>query len=277
MVLSLQHIRFLQRLVQDRPTTRLAGSIALYLSSNFSVGVATGRQVTYQNEHFAVASSLLRANELPVRPLAQDARRADAARFGGLSEKAFSAAPHAGSVAVKCIGTCSLDGTPLTTPAGTYMVVTPGVGQRIACERLMLVENLETFRQLETYRWIDYGGVAVLAIYRGDMALSTSAAIELVRTRAEPIWAFVDFDPAGLRIANALPPDRLEKLVLPSWSWLRQAAGTHRGRQLYDAQVPTESPALEGAASAHVRVAWSQMKALRSAVTQERMACARRN
>jgi DNA topoisomerase VI subunit A len=164
-----------------------------------------------------------------------------------------------------------LNGEALRTPAGTYLVVTPEVAGRVSCERLLFVENLETFRQLERYDWIDYQGKSVLVIYRGDSALSTGEALEVLRARSEPIWAFVDFDPAGLVIANSLPAGRLERIVLPEEAWLRKAANTSRGRQLFGEQEQGARPSLERATPPDVQRAWAVLAELRSAVTQERM------
>lgn len=270
MAFNTHQIRFLQRLVQESPTHRLAGEVSRHFCEHYSLGTAVGRQIQYREDHHRMARSLLLSNDLPLESLPV-ASRADIAVFGGLSEKALSAAPHAGSVAVKCIGNCTLDGVPLRTPPGTHLIVTPETGSRIQCERLLVVENLETFRQLERYSWIDYRNLTVLAVYRGDPTLSTGGAAGVVRERAEPIWAFVDFDPAGLLIANALPADRLERLILPSPRWLQQAANTSRGRQLFADQETTASAALDRSTSPEVRSGWGVMRELRSGVTQERM------
>lgn len=271
MSFSSHQVLFLQRLVSERPLQRRAADVSRHFSEHYSLGTMVGRQVEYRDEHIRMAEALLRAHDLPVEALDVQASRADVAAFGGLSEKALSAAPHAGSIAVKCIGTCMLDGSMLQTPAGSYLVVTPEVGKRITCDRLLWVENLETFRQLERYDWIDYRGLAVLAVYRGDSALSTGDAAKFARDRTEPVWAFVDFDPAGLLIACALPAKRLERVVLPDSTWLREAARTSRGRQLYDDQEAKARAALERAEHPDVRSAWREMSMLRSGVTQERM------
>ncbi|MFZ9890001.1 MAG: DUF7281 domain-containing protein [Myxococcota bacterium] len=248
MTFTSHQIQFLQRLVSERPAQRRVGQVSQHFSEHYCIGTTVGRQVEYRDDHLRMAAELLRTHDLPVSPMAPGASRAEAAAFGGMSEKALSAAPHAGSIGVKCVGSCTLDGVPLCTPEGTYLVVTPQVASRIRCDRLMLVENLETFRQLERYGWIDYCGQSVLVIYRGDSALSVGEALQVIQARDERIWAFVDFDPAGLVIANALPPDRLERVVLPDQAMLRNAADTSRGRELFDEQEARAWPSLERAA-----------------------------
>lgn len=177
-------------------------------------------------------------------------------------------------MAVKFFGACTLDGETLATPAGSYMVVTPTLAQQVCCERLLLVENMETFRCLEDYRWLDCQGHGVMAVYRGDPSLAITDALELIRSRREPIWVFVDFDPAGLVIANALPRGRLERIALPALPWLRQAADTARGRQLFADQVDRCSHTLDQSLHLQVQTWWREMRAWQSAVTQERMTVA---
>ncbi|SFM91633.1 hypothetical protein [Variovorax sp. OV329] len=271
MTFSTPEILYLQRLVHAGPGRRRAGDAARLFCEHFSLGTLIGSWIEYRADHIESARQLLRANDLPITPMSSDASRADVAAFGGLSEKALSTAPHANSVAIRCIGHCSLDGAPLHTPQGTYLVVKGDVAARIACQRLMLVENLETFRELELYRWIDYEGLSVLVIYRGDGHLTPSAPRGCILGRQEPIWVFVDFDPAGLVIANGLPSDRVQRLVLPDMAWLAEAATTSVGRALYAAQESKARGTLGKASNPEIARAWREVQRLEGAVTQERM------
>lgn len=271
MAFTSSQVLFLQRLVSERPAQRRAGDAARFFSEHFGLGLTVGRWVEYVEVHFLDAERLLRAHDLPVASLGPAASRADVASYGGLSEKSLSVAPHSGSVAVKCLGRCTLDGQPLWTPPGTYLVLTPEVAERVTCTRLLLVENLETFRTLEAYRWIDRKEFDILAVYRGDVEIPLKDAHGLVLRRSEPIWAFFDFDPAGLAMANALPQQRLERLLLPGVEWLRRAALTARGRQLYDDQLGQYGNTLSGVEHEQIRFWWRELRGLQAGVTQERM------
>lgn len=274
MSFSATQIQFLQRLVAERPTHRRAGEVARFFCEHYSLGTVVGRAVEYRDSHFQAARSLLRSHDLPVEGMSPGASRADVAVFGGLSEKSLSAAPHAKSVAVKFFGACKASGHVVETPPGSYMVVSPALAASVSCDRLMLVENLETFRRLEDYAWLDLRGKAVMAVFRGDPSLAIGDALDLVRGRTEPIWAFVDFDPAGLVIANSLPADRLERIMLPSVQWLKQAADTARGRQLFADQMDRCSPTLDQSTHPEITAWWQAMRSWQSAVTQERMSFA---
>lgn len=271
MSFSAVQVTFLQRLVIERPDRRRAGDAARFFCAHYSLGAVVGSQVEYRPDHHQGAERLLRAHDLPIAAMGRDATRADSAIYGGMSEKSLSVAPHSKSVAIKCLGHCTLDGHELFTPEGSYLVMTPERAQQVTCARLMVVENLETFRALEAYAWIDLRGMDVLAIYRGDMVLPNKDAADVIKARLEPIWGFFDFDPAGLAMANALPVGRLERVVLPSLDWLKQASNTPRGRQLFDAQLAVFGASLDQSDIPEVIALWQVLKLLRSAVTQERL------
>jgi hypothetical protein len=271
MTFKITEVSFLQRLVAERPQVRAAGAAATFFCDNHGLGVCIRRRIEYQEKHFEAAERLLRLHDLPVSPLAPRSTRADVAQFGGLSEKSYSTAPHANSVSVKVLGTCYLDDHLLYTPVGANLVLTTEQALRVTCQRVMLVENLESFRYLEEYTWIDRPDINVLAVYRGDKQAPLGDAALVVANRSEPIWSFTDFDPAGLAMANTMPQDRLEEIVLPSQDWLRVAANTARGRELFDVQESQYSATLDASSIPAIRRAWALMKLLRSGITQERM------
>lgn len=271
MAFTTTEVSFLQRLVAERPPVRASGAAATFFCDNHGLGVCIRRRIEYQDKHYEAAERLLRLHDLPVGLLDPDSTRADVAQFGGLSEKSYSTAPHANSVSVKVLGTCCLDDHSLYTPAGANLVLTTEQVLRVTCQRVMLVENLESFRRLEDYTWIDRQGFNVLVVYRGDKQAPLGDAASVLANRSEPIWSFTDFDPAGLAMANALPNDRFEEILLPSPGWLTVAANTARGRELFDAQEAQYSATLDASSIPTVRRAWTLMKRLRSGVTQERM------
>lgn len=257
--------------VSKRPERRRAGDVARLFCDHYSLGTSVAGQVEYRADHSSAAVRLLLNHDLPVAAMGAQATRADSAAYGGMSEKSLSVAPHSNSVAVKCLGQCTLDGHELYAPEGSSLVLTTAQALRVTCQRLLAVENLETFRALEAYAWIDRRGLDVLAMYRGDMDMPNKDAAEVIRNRPEPIWGFFDFDPAGLVMANSVPPVRLECVILPSQAWLRKASNSSRGRQLFDSPFAAFGRSLDHAEHPEVIALWQVMKSLRSAMTQERM------
>lgn len=279
MSLSSTEIRFLQRLVADRPTTRVGNITARSISANFGLGLSIGRNIEYSEQDWLRAEGLLRSHDIPTTKLAEGAGRIELAAYGGVSEKSFSQAPHTNSVAIRCMGRCELDGHELYTPEGCYLALTMEAAARIQCDRLMVVENLESFRRLERYTWLSPEGSNVLVVYRGDTIFNGRDAHALVHGRSEQIWAFFDFDPQGLTLANALPHDRLEKIVVPDLAVLTGLCDTARGRELFHDQVGGCQTQLNASQHQAVVPLWALMKRLRSGATQERMAsaCAEEN
>ena len=264
-------IAFLQRLAEKAPKSRPSTATALFFGEHFSIGRVAGGLVIYSDEHIAAAAKLLAAHRLPVTSLGKAASRAEAAVFGGMSEKAFSAAPRARSIAVRCIGGCTLDGRALYTPDGTHLEITPERASAITCDRIMVVENFETFQQIESYGWIRWGQASHLLVYRGDPKNSIQHAGALVQARVEPVVGFFDFDPAGLMMGKAIPADRFEGFVLPDRDWLKAASDTPHGRHLYDSQAGVYGAALDTTTEPSIRQQWAFMKELAGAVAQERM------
>lgn len=270
MAFDAREVQFLQRLIADRPDRRRGGSVATHLCENYGIGTAAAGEILYSYAHHRMAEQLLRSNDLPVQALGPSASRAQAAEYGGMSEKSGTTNPHAGSIALRCFGRCLLDGQPIQTPGGTYLVATRDVARRIECESIVFVENLETFRQLELYRWIEHREAAVMAVFRGDTTFHVGEALALVRERSEPLRAFVDFDPAGLLIAQGLS-DRLSGLVLPDLAKLKPLADTLRGRELYDQQLQQAQATLNACRHPAIEDAWLLLQLWRCGVTQERM------
>ncbi len=230
-----------------------------------------GQLVMYRPQHIASAKALLEAHALPTAAFADTPSRRDVSRYD-ISEKVFSAPPHANSVAVRVVGACTLDGHRLSTPGASYLVLTDQAAAQVRCERLLWVENLDPFRQLHQYPWIDWGGRAVLVIFRGDNRFNPGVAKSVLAHRSEPVWAFVDFDPSGLLIASAIDAQRLARLVLPDAHWLAQACNTSYGREQFERQVGTCQKALDACMHPAISSHWNLMQSLRSAVTQEKMA-----
>lgn len=202
-------------------------------------------------------------------------RRAETAEYAGISEKTFGSRPHFNSVALRTAhGECVLDGAGLKAPRGGYVVLKTEDAIRVQCDRILLVENLETFRDLDLYEWIDYGRGSTLAIFRGDPIFSLADAAKVLAVRAEPIDAFVDFDPAGLSIADSLP--RLAQLILPDTRWLVSAIRASKRYDLYDAQIGAYGAKLATSTHPEIIRSFALLKELRQGYSQEWMESAPR-
>lgn len=274
MTLTSVQITFLRRIAADKPSKGAASAVAVFFAAQHHIGYRLGRSCEYLPQHHDLAARLLATLKLPLAARAPGTLRCEAAETPGVSEKHRTLAPHRDSVAVKPVaGQCLLaDGAPFTIPPESYAVLTVEQALRISTQRLLVVENLETFRLLERYRWIDYQGLSVLAIYRGDQRLRLDEAAAVVAQRSEPTWMFADFDPAGLAMAARLP--RLERVVLPDTAWLADTTRASRRDNLFANQFEQYGATLARECNPLIRPLWQLMNDLKLGLPQEGMASA---
>ena len=238
--------------------------------ATYGVGRASGRSIHYGPEDWDRAAKLLGNRGIPLTRPDGEMRRAETVEYAGVSEKVFGRRPHSNSVALRTAhGDCDLDGAGLKAPGGGYMVMSTEDAMRVRCDRILLVENLETFRHLHRYAWITYGRGGTLAIFRGDPTFSLADAAKVLAAREEPVDAFVDFDPAGLSIAASLP--RLAHLILPDERWLISAIRERKRYDLYDAQIGAYEAKLAASTRPDIVHSLALLKELRQGYNQEWM------
>lgn len=266
-------IVFLQRLLADRAKLRDASGAATFFAEHHRIGMRMGRRFEYRDQDFDRATALLTSLGLSLNAVATGGPRAQMSIRPGVSEKSGTSRPHTNSVAVRtAAGKCRSDGREMWVPGSGHAVLTVQEALVLSADVLLVVENFETFRALDQYRWIDFEEENVLAIYRGDQILPLRDAKAVIDARSEPVWAFFDFDPAGLGMAAALP--RLERLVLPGDPWLTDAVHRQKRHDLFAQQLEQYERVLDGAVHPHVSRAWKRLRALKAGLPQEWMAAA---
>lgn len=122
------------------------------------------------------------------------------------------------------------------------------LGHEIGHDALLVIENLQTFDDIHSV------GVDVmdslpardpLVIFRGDTqgGARADAVHTLIESTILPVYAFVDYDPAGLIIASGLP--RLDKVLAPCLQDLAALIQTRGIARRYLDQVAAASYALQ--------------------------------
>lgn len=122
------------------------------------------------------------------------------------------------------------------------------LGQKIGHDALLVIENLQTFDDIHNIDVNVMNSLPArdpLVIYRGDTQGGARADTihNLIKSTTLPVYAFVDYDPAGLIIASGLP--RLDQLLAPSLQDLGTLIQTHGIAKRYLDQVATASHALQ--------------------------------
>lgn len=147
------------------------------------------------------------------------------------------------------------------------------LGNEIGHDALLVIENLQTFDDIH-YVCVDVmrslPARDPLVIYRGDTQGGARADVihALVENTTLPVYAFVDYDPAGLIIAAGLP--RLEKILAPSLQDLAALIQKHGIARRFLEQMATASHALARMKS-DLRIAplWNVIRAAGKGLPQE--------
>lgn len=268
MSLSSREIAFLQGLVAKGSGQKAASSTSRELHLHYGMGQHAGSRFVFTEADATRARQMLANAHIPLEPASAALRRADAALNNPAQEKAGTIAPHWNSIAIKSAhGQCDLDGQPVASKG--YQVLTLEQALKIRADVLLVVENLESLRFLERNRWIDYQGLAVLAIFRGDGVFRADVVTRLLETSSIGVWAYFDFDPAGLGMAAKLP--RLQRILLPREADL--ASATRRANQvhLYADQAHQWSQSLTSDERPLVQQPWGLLRQLRIGLAQELM------
>lgn len=269
-MLNQLQVTFLQRLVESMPENKQASETASRLAEHFGIGMRQGRRVIYGPADFEGARKLLEASGMPLKAAGAEASRAGRSIYPGLSEKTGSQRPHDDSVAIRgASGRVEIGTAILTSEPGCYLVATVEQAARCGADRVMVVENLETFRWLNRQGWIDYAGGRTLAVFRGDTATSPGDCNRFLSTVDLPVWGFFDFDPAGLGMAAGI--DRLERLVLPGRDWLVAQARKERRTDLFHASLQQWEQTIASCCQKGVGEAWLLMRELGCGLPQEWM------
>ncbi len=261
-------IAFLRHLASRSAAEKSASQAAEFFHVHHGLGRRAGSRFHYEESDAARARLLLANRNIALTPPDQALRRSEASLNNPTQEKSGTLAPHHDSVAVKTAhGRCSLDGDLVATHG--YQVLTLEQASLVEADVLLVVENLESFRFLERNRWLDFQGKDVLAIFRGDNVLKTNVAMKLIAQRTEPVWAYFDFDPAGMGMASGLP--RLERLLLPEDDALFSAARRANQVHLYADQLDQWGPIMQSEERPILKRHWKLLNNLKLGLAQEHM------
>ncbi|QCB46942.1 hypothetical protein [Hydrogenophaga sp. PAMC20947] len=268
MSFSYSQIAFLRNLAARGAIEKGASASAEFFLTQHGLGLRAGSRFVYSKEDAERAAQMLVNRRIAAVSPEKTLRRIDAVLNIAGSEKSGTLSPHYDSVAIKTAhGRCLLDAN--SVPQIGYQVLTHEQSVSVRADALMVVENLESFRFLERNRWLDYLGKDVLAIFRGDNGLRADAALKVIEARKEPVWAYFDFDPAGLGMASRLP--RLERLLLPCEGSLETSARQANQVRLFADQTMQWSPTLDADSREIIRTPWRHMQRLRLGLAQEYM------
>ncbi|GAB4088699.1 DUF7281 domain-containing protein [Hydrogenophaga soli] len=268
MSLSSRDIAFLQDLVAKGAGQKGASQASQHFCRHFGMGQHIGSRFEFCQADADRARQMLTIAGIAIEPAAQALRRSQAGLNNPSQEKAGTLPPHQDSIAVKAAhGRCEYKGDPV--PSVGYQVLTLEQVCEIRADVLLVVENLESLRFLERNLWIEYQELDVLAIFRGDGVFRADLVSRLLEASSAPVWAYFDFDPAGLGMAAKLP--RLQRVLLPDEVVLVSAVRKANQVHLYADQLDQWGSVLSSDGRSKIQRPWALLRKLRVGLAQELM------
>lgn len=271
--LSKQLVKALLRVIQS-DVDRFSGSKVLRdFTDGYRIGRAKGAGLLFDQTDKARIMEVLEAEGIDptTQPDAWDhLSRANATRLGP-DEKFASAPVKRRRVAIKALPErpLLLDGRELMLPPACHLDVDgASIVTRLGHDTVLMVENWECFDRIHRVD-LDFtpAGENPLVIWRGDgSATRTDHALELTRALDRPLWAFVDYDPAGLLIAARLP--KLAGIIAPERERLERDL-VHGLRERYEKQLPIAAQSLDADPRELIRQLWELIRGQGRALPQE--------
>lgn len=256
-----QEVEFLRRLVAERPIERRSGLAHLFFK-NEALGLVRGTKVMYREPDYLRATGLLQSRGFGLESPHKGFARSQAPSGG--SEKSGARAVTQDLVAVRP------NNMDVMAPIGGFLAMPWQAAVALKYEALLVCENMETFLELDSYRWLgeQIGARPVLALFRGTVqTFGTYGAAKLIAGDNRPTLAFFDFDPKGLAMAAALP--RREALCLPAWEQLKPAIHAARRDHLYTNSFHVSRAQLDKETDPEIALAWSRMQSVSRGLNQE--------
>lgn len=189
----------------------------------------------------------------------------------GSNEKLTTAVVRADRVAVKTLpnGVLLFDGQSFALPSGANL--------DIAWEQLTLsnrhksvlvVENWEAFDSIHTLAFeVDLIDPNPLVLFRGSPIYRQDHVMSLLHALSLPVYAFVDFDPSGLVIAQSLP--FFAGILAPTSERLSQALLEANNCDRYMQQLPETQDKLNNASHPDIIAIWKLLQVHGKALPQE--------
>jgi hypothetical protein len=272
--LTKQTVLSLLRVVQSADERFAASGALKDFSDAYRIGRSKGASLLFDQEDKTRMREILTAEGIDPST--------DSAAWGGISrsealnlgpnEKFASTPVKRHRVAIKTLPgkPLRLDDEALMLPRGCHLDAEgPTVVGLLTHETVLLVENWESFNRIhDSALDLSPAGENPLVVWRGDRSdTRADHALALLKALKVPVWAFVDYDPAGLLIAGGLP--RLAGIVAPEVERLERDLA-HGLPERYRDQLPMAAAALDASKSEPVRRLWAVIRRYGRALPQER-------
>ena len=258
----------------DKP--RQAASVSLtQFVDDYNIGQRLGASLAFSAaDREAIRQLLLSAKGI-------DAAATYPAQWNGLSrmaslahggnEKMTDAVVRRDRVAIKALPARSLllGGESIALPLGANLdLAWPWVATHCGHTTALLVENWEAFEAVHQVTFdLSRAGDNPLVVFRGSPVYRQDHALALLEALRLPVFALVDYDPAGLVIAQSLP--NFAALMAPPLAQLESALRACTNHARYRSQLTQAQAVLDSAAHPEIAACWSLLQTHGKALPQE--------
>jgi hypothetical protein len=274
-------ISTLLRIFHSTDTRFASGQAISAFCNEYNLGVRKGRSLIFTDAHKEEIGRILKG-ELGIDPATttadswKDLGRAESLMLAR-DEKLAGRSVGDGRLRVK-----TLPGRILRVAGGRWSLpdrvdlgldINAVLGSEIGHDALLIIENLQTFDDIHAVDpevMDDLPTHDPLVIYRGDAqgGARADAVHALIEGTRLPVFAFVDFDPAGLIIASSLP--RMDKILAPPLQDLEAIIQTRGLAKRYLKQVAAAPHAMQQMqGDARVAPLWDVIRTAGKALPQE--------
>jgi len=241
----------------------------------YNIGQRSGASLVFTNSDKAEIRKVLLATE------GIDAAVTSARQWNGLSrseslnygcdEKLTDSAVRVRRIAIKALPGAEmlLDRQRICLPVGSNLDLDwRWVAQHCDHTSVLVVENWEAFEGIHQVTFdLSKAGKNPLVVFRGSPVYRQDYVVSLLSALSLPVFAFVDYDPAGLVIAQSLP--YFTGIIAPPMSLLETAITTAKNQDRYLGQLPQAQAVLNAATHPDIVEQWQLLKIHGKALPQE--------
>lgn len=239
----------LLRLCQNPKKEIRPGKVVDAFLKDFGLGVHAGSTVTLKDSEKGFIRDYLERHGIDpgTDPAAWDGLSRHEALALGANEKFTSQNVRKERVAIKALpGRPLLIGSePLVLPPGAHLDLNwRWVAEHSRHETVLFIENWENFEFTDNTPFLQGLPGNPLVVFRGDPSVyNTRDSLALLKALKRVVLAFVDFDPEGLVIANALP--HFGRFLAPDDETLKKLTRGRENQARYELQLGQNLNALE--------------------------------
>ncbi|MFY9259894.1 MAG: hypothetical protein WAO71_05220 [Gallionella sp.] len=267
-------IKTLLRICQSNESSYAHSKMLADFVREYNIGQAYGRVFNFTSQDKTEISILLekieRVDEVTSPTQWDGLSRTESLAFGS-NEKLSTAAVRDHRVAIKSLPNqpLLLNGQRIFLPQGCNLDIDGRwVAQHCAHQTVLVVENWEAFERVHQVSFdLAAAGENPLVVFRGSPVYQQNHLVALLQALKRPVFAFVDFDPAGLLLAQSLP--YFQTLLMPPREILLTALKQCTNHARYQAQLPPAASVLDQSTHPTIAEIWRTLQTVGTALPQE--------